>query len=272
MSEWTEERIELLKTLWLEGATSTVISQRLQISRSAALGKIRRLGMQRNAMTQQEISVESGKASNTFGSVPLKEGISAVAGTERTEKEKSEKLNSHLKVSSAKHNVGVAVSRVGKSTGAKPGKPEVGKPTQPSPKIGKIVSDKPTISERTLETLTSAFLHKKAQSDLERQQNRAREEKIENLSFSAPSPINLPFQVVSPLPGRTNEKGSGITIWELRDNLCKWPMGGLLDPPELFCGAPVVAGCPWCTEHRAVAFTREPSKDAAGSLNKQPKR
>ncbi|MDR1828413.1 MAG: hypothetical protein LBR29_08800, partial [Methylobacteriaceae bacterium] len=53
MPDWTDDRIELLKSLWLEGATSTVISERLGISRSAALGKIRRLGMQRSVLAQQ---------------------------------------------------------------------------------------------------------------------------------------------------------------------------------------------------------------------------
>ncbi|MFA4952342.1 GcrA family cell cycle regulator [Brevundimonas sp.] len=46
-SAWTEDRIDRLRTLWLEGRTADVISQDLGcgISRSAVLGKVYRLGL-----------------------------------------------------------------------------------------------------------------------------------------------------------------------------------------------------------------------------------
>ena len=44
---WTDDRIERLRTLWLEGRTADVISKDLGcgISRSAVLGKVYRLGL-----------------------------------------------------------------------------------------------------------------------------------------------------------------------------------------------------------------------------------
>lgn len=53
MSNWTAERIELLKQLWLNGVTSTEIAGQLDISRNAVLGKIKRLGLNRY-ITQPE--------------------------------------------------------------------------------------------------------------------------------------------------------------------------------------------------------------------------
>ncbi|NWE53932.1 GcrA family cell cycle regulator [Brevundimonas sp. P7753] len=46
-SAWTDERVDRLKTLWLEGRTADEIARELQngISRSAVLGKVHRLGL-----------------------------------------------------------------------------------------------------------------------------------------------------------------------------------------------------------------------------------
>lgn len=45
---WTDERVELLKLLWAQGHTCEVIAKRMGLpSRSAAIGKVRRLGLAR---------------------------------------------------------------------------------------------------------------------------------------------------------------------------------------------------------------------------------
>ena len=51
---WTDDRIERLRTLWLEGRTADVISQNLGsgISRSAVLGKVYRLGLSAGRTTK----------------------------------------------------------------------------------------------------------------------------------------------------------------------------------------------------------------------------
>ena len=42
---WTEERVEMLKTLWVQGLSAAQIAKRLQgVSRNAVIGKIHRLG------------------------------------------------------------------------------------------------------------------------------------------------------------------------------------------------------------------------------------
>jgi GcrA cell cycle regulator len=46
-SAWTDDRVDRLKTLWLEGRTAELIARALQngITRSAVLGKVHRLGL-----------------------------------------------------------------------------------------------------------------------------------------------------------------------------------------------------------------------------------
>lgn len=43
--DWTEERIEALKALWLEGNTARQVSLVLGVSRNAVIGKVHRLGL-----------------------------------------------------------------------------------------------------------------------------------------------------------------------------------------------------------------------------------
>jgi len=46
--EWTEERIELLRSLWTQGCSASEISARLcGVTRNAVIGKAHRLGRER---------------------------------------------------------------------------------------------------------------------------------------------------------------------------------------------------------------------------------
>jgi hypothetical protein len=56
-----------------------------------------------------------------------------------------------------------------------------------------------------------------------------------------------PILPVEPAP----PNGTPLTIYQLNDKNCHWPLGPVDDrPPYLFCGKPAVhEGCPWCGEH-----------------------
>lgn len=45
-----------------------------------------------------------------------------------------------------------------------------------------------------------------------------------------------------------------ISIMELREGTCRWPMGDPLDPDFVFCGGDCDVGKPYCTAHANVAF------------------
>jgi hypothetical protein len=58
---------------------------------------------------------------------------------------------------------------------------------------------------------------------------------------------------MGPIPPRIPraKKGEQVTIYQLREGMCKWPFGS--DPPYLYCGCPVKnAGGSWCPEHRKI--------------------
>ena len=52
------------------------------------------------------------------------------------------------------------------------------------------------------------------------------------------------------------DRKEGIRLWDLPRNSCHWPLGGLLEHVEFFCGAPTKPGCPYCADHRKLAFVR----------------
>lgn len=45
-----------------------------------------------------------------------------------------------------------------------------------------------------------------------------------------------------------------VGILELRDSMCKWPIGDPSKPDFAFCGARSASGMPYCTEHCRIAY------------------
>lgn len=71
---------------------------------------------------------------------------------------------------------------------------------------------------------------------------------------SAPRPepqplpeVRLEEDVVVPLSER-------VTIMELREFMCRWPMGDPTRPDFRFCGGRSIAGLPYCNHHARIAY------------------
>ncbi|NIX77853.1 GcrA family cell cycle regulator [Microvirga terricola] len=45
-----------------------------------------------------------------------------------------------------------------------------------------------------------------------------------------------------------------VTIMDLRESMCRWPMGDPTKPEFRFCGARSITGLPYCTHHARVAY------------------
>jgi len=60
---------------------------------------------------------------------------------------------------------------------------------------------------------------------------------------------------IEPEPEPTPEVG--LTIYQLRDGVCHWPGGAVLDyPPFIYCGEAAPLGTPYCTAHRQKAYSK----------------
>lgn len=45
-----------------------------------------------------------------------------------------------------------------------------------------------------------------------------------------------------------------VTIMDLREYMCRWPMGDPTSPNFRFCGARAVTGMPYCAHHASIAY------------------
>jgi GcrA cell cycle regulator len=45
-----------------------------------------------------------------------------------------------------------------------------------------------------------------------------------------------------------------VTIMDLRESMCRWPMGDPTKPEFRFCGARSIAGLPYCNHHARIAY------------------
>jgi GcrA cell cycle regulator len=66
------------------------------------------------------------------------------------------------------------------------------------------------------------------------------------------APQAAPQDVVVPMSER-------VTIMELREAMCRWPMGDPLTAEFRFCGARCTAGTAYCTYHSRIAY--QPASD-----------
>jgi GcrA cell cycle regulator len=80
----------------------------------------------------------------------------------------------------------------------------------------------------------------------------------------APPPVAQPV-AVEPAPAAratARPKGGRVTLLDLNDRICKWPIGHPDEPDFHFCGKPVSPGFPYCGEHCLVAYQAQmPRRD-----------
>ncbi len=65
----------------------------------------------------------------------------------------------------------------------------------------------------------------------------------------APEPAELPLREEGALP-----RLEGVTIMELRESMCRWPLGDPTTPEFRYCGAQAIMGLPYCPHHAQMAY------------------
>jgi GcrA cell cycle regulator len=86
-------------------------------------------------------------------------------------------------------------------------------------------------------------------------------------SPAQPGPIAEPAILASPAAGPTAApelapvlqevaipESKRVGILELRDSMCRWPLGDPSKPDFAFCGARAVTGLPYCGHHCQIAY------------------
>ncbi|MEM9853815.1 MAG: GcrA family cell cycle regulator [Pseudomonadota bacterium] len=172
---WTDERVEILKKMWAEGQSASVIAKELGgVTRNAVIGKVHRLGLSNRAGT--------GSAPKT-GPEKKTKAAPKPAPVEPKPEPKTESAAPERALSPAARKIIPA-----------------GQPLPPQPSANEI-------SPEAL----------------------AKVNEVE----------------------KTSRK---ISLMELTERTCKWPVGDPATEDFWFCGLPVQQGKPYCEAHVGVAF------------------
>ena len=187
---WSEERVEVLKKMWLEGKSASEIAKELgDITRNAVIGKVHRLGL-----SNREIKPLKGESDSTELKKVRKRGRprknqTVLDGQKSLKDTKRGKLNLSLGI-----------------TNKKTEKKETSKENFETTEVDSmgVVSD---LSEETLKSLI----------DIE-------------------------------------SKSKKISLMDLTERTCKWPIGDPATEKFWFCGHDSEAGKPYCKTHISIAF------------------
>ena len=179
---WTDDRVEILKKLWVEGQSASQIAKELGgVTRNAVIGKVHRLGL-------------SNRATSSSSSKPdtkSKTSVKSMSDTKRvSNKTSASKVTSANSPSEPRSNVTSLRRQI----------IPAGQPLPPQPSANEI-------SPEAL----------------------ARVSEIE-------------------------KKAKKISLLELTERTCKWPVGDPATEEFWFCGLPSQAGKPYCEAHVGVAF------------------
>ncbi len=50
----------------------------------------------------------------------------------------------------------------------------------------------------------------------------------------------------------------GVSLLDLRNRQCRWPLGDMIEPATRFCGGDTLVGASYCPTHRAMAYSGFP--------------
>ena len=184
---WSDERVAILKKMWLEGSSASEIAKELgNITRNAVIGKVHRLGM-------------SNRDTNN-----LKSGSSTSNAKKSVRRGRPPKVNKEEKKRGRPHKL--------KDPGDFPGTLDVTeKPTTSSAKEMRLDENKTKVA-----------------SDLS-------EETLQNIL-------------------KVEMKSKKISLMELTERTCKWPIGDPATDTFWFCGHDSEPGKPYCKTHISIAF------------------
>ncbi len=184
---WSEERVAVLKKMWLDGNSASEIAKELgNISRNAVIGKVHRLGLSNR---DTNTAKAGAGVSNTVKSV--KRGRPPKVINEPKKRGRPQKIKEHIYLSETSAGKGKSIITSGASKRSNDNKLEV-------------VSD---LSEETLKSL-----HK------------------------------------------VEMKSKKISLMELTERTCKWPIGDPATDAFWFCGHETESGKPYCKTHISIAF------------------
>jgi GcrA cell cycle regulator len=208
---WTDERVEMLRTMWSEGKSASQIAKELGgVTRNAVIGKVHRLGLS-NRVGGDHPSEQSEAGGEAALQGPAEQAQSAPsdASPEKPDPRLHPVESSMPARDTGETTSGAAPEALARPQPVAPVQPPVIRPARPGGN-GQPLPPQPVGNEMSEETLA-------------------------NLAEAA-------------------KKAKRLTLMQLSERTCKWPVGDPATDDFWFCGLPSAPGKPYCETHVSVAF------------------
>lgn len=263
--KWTKELIDQLTLLWGQGESANNIAKILNTTKGTIIGKVHRLKLpQHGAIIYREVQ-EDGQVTYTSASVVEKQKAEEQKLREEpvepfvTGKDWTERQVAKLKLLLSD---GLSFSKIAAILGIT--KNAVCGKVRRLKLSGEVKSeDKPKQTQNTKEEET-VCIHE----DVECQCNKNNPEPVvevqerqiakENNDKFIKETILKNSDMMSSKFTKPNKHGK--TLFELKYDECRWPIGDPKDEDFHFCGDKAVDGKPYCAKHCAFAYIRADNK------------
>ena len=184
---WSDERVAILKKMWLDGNSASEIAKELgNITRNAVIGKVHRLGLSNRDTNVSKAGIAGNRAPKS-----VKRGRPPKINKEPKKRGRPQKIKEPREFDDTTTEMSRSVNASGTSSRTNSSKLEV-------------VSD---LSEETLKDLLKVEM-----------------------------------------------KSKKISLMDLTERTCKWPIGDPATDTFWFCGHEAEPGKPYCKTHISIAF------------------
>jgi GcrA cell cycle regulator len=212
---WTDERVELLKKMWNEGHSASQIAKELGgVTRNAVIGKVHRLGLSNRTTPEAEAKAEEPASSPAPEAKP----------------EPAER-----------------------PAAAEP-KPAAAPARAPEEALAPVVD----LAQAKAERAAAARASEEARDDAEEDEDIPAYQPRAIIPAGQPLPPQPSANEIDPEALATvrevEKTARKLSLLELTERTCKWPIGDPATDDFWFCGLPVKPGKPYCEAHVAVAF------------------
>ncbi len=180
---WTDERVDALRTMWIEGKSASQIAKELGgVTRNAVIGKVHRLGLS-NRGGNAETPEEEVRPVEVAPAAPVEPPVAAPP-------------------------------------------PVAEAPAAPPVAAPRAVREQPVV---------------------------ARPRPLDQPQPPQPAGSEISPEALANL-AEVAKRAKKLTLMQLTERTCKWPVGDPATDDFWFCGLPATAGKPYCEAHVAVAF------------------
>ena len=215
---WTDDRVETLKRLWIEGQSASQIAKELGgVTRNAVIGKVHRLGLSNRTETEEPAKPAAAPAAAPEAARPAAAAARAETARPQPAREPAAPKEPAAQQPAARATPAPAAAAQAPAAAAPEPAAEPAPPPQPvfTPRrpivpAGQPLPPQPSANEISPEALASV-------------------REVEKTSLK-------------------------LSLMELTERTCKWPIGDPATDKFWFCGLPSQPGKPYCEAHVGVAF------------------